>query len=44
MAGSVVNETKKILIRLDKPHPGNELKDYQIKLIRAHFEQNNLIA
>ncbi len=37
------NKSKKVLIRLHKPHPGNELKDYQIKLIKAHFEQNNLI-
>lgn len=37
------NESKKLLIRLHKPHPGNELKDYQIKLIHAHFEQNKLL-
>ncbi|MBK7811758.1 MAG: type II toxin-antitoxin system HicA family toxin [Saprospiraceae bacterium] len=37
------NESKKLLIRLHKPHPDNELKDYQIKLIHAHFEQNKLL-
>lgn len=37
------NQSKKLLIRLHKPHPSNELKDYQIKLIKAHLEQNNLI-
>ncbi len=31
------------LIRLHKPHPGNELKDYQVKLIRSHLKQNGLI-
>ncbi len=37
------NQSKKLLIRLHKPHPSNELKDYQIKLIKALLEQNNLI-
>ncbi|NOT37714.1 MAG: type II toxin-antitoxin system HicA family toxin [Saprospiraceae bacterium] len=37
------NDNKKLLIRLHKPHPGNELKDYQIKLICAHLEQNKLL-
>lgn len=37
------NKTKNLLIRLHKPHPGNELKDYQIKLLKTHLEQNNLI-
>ena len=37
------NQSKKLLIRLHKPHPSNELKDYQIKLIKAHLGQNNLI-
>jgi hypothetical protein len=31
------------LIRLHRPHPGNELKDYQVKLIKAHLTQNKLI-
>jgi hypothetical protein len=37
------NKSKKLLIRLHKPHPSNELKDYQVKLIRSHFEQNKLL-
>jgi len=37
------NESKEIFIRLHKPHPTNELKDYQIGLIRTHLEQNKLI-
>ncbi len=37
------NDSKKLLIRLHKPHPGNELKDYQIKLILSHLEQNKLL-
>ncbi|MBK9718895.1 MAG: type II toxin-antitoxin system HicA family toxin [Saprospiraceae bacterium] len=37
------NKSKKLLIRLHKPHPGNELKDYQVKLIRSHLEQNKLL-
>lgn len=31
------------LIRLHRPHPGNELKDYQVKLIKTHLAQNKLI-
>ena len=31
------------MIRLHRPHPGNELKDYQVKLIRSHLKQNGLI-
>jgi predicted RNA binding protein YcfA (HicA-like mRNA interferase family) len=34
---------KDIIIRLHKPHPGNELKDYQVKMIRSLLEQNKLI-
>lgn len=37
------NKSKKLLIRLHKPHPGNELKDYQVRLIRTHLEQNKLL-
>ncbi len=37
------NESKRLLIRLHKPHPGNELKEYQTKLIRTHLEQNKLL-
>lgn len=37
------NDSKKLLIRLHQPHPGNELKEYQKKLIRTHLEQNKLI-
>jgi hypothetical protein len=37
------NDKNKLLIRLHKPHPGNELKDYQIKLILSHLEQNKLL-
>lgn len=31
------------IIRLHKPHPGNELKDYQRKLIKSHLEERSLI-
>ncbi|HLF64311.1 MAG TPA: type II toxin-antitoxin system HicA family toxin [Saprospiraceae bacterium] len=31
------------LIRLHKPHPGNELKQYQIKLIKEELEEKKLI-
>ncbi|NOT38228.1 MAG: type II toxin-antitoxin system HicA family toxin [Saprospiraceae bacterium] len=37
------NDSKKLLIRLHKPHPRNELKDYQIKLIFSHLDQNKLL-
>lgn len=37
------NKSKKLLIRLHKPNPGNELKDYQGRLIRSHLEQNKLL-
>jgi len=37
------NQKRRLLIRLHKPHPSNELKDYQIKLIRIHFEENKLL-
>lgn len=31
------------IIRLHRPHPGNELKEYQIKLIKSHLKENGLI-
>ena len=34
------NVEKQDIIRLHKPHPGNELKDYQRKLIREHLVKN----
>ncbi len=37
------NENLNDIIRLHKPHPGNELKLYQIKLIHTHLEQKKLI-
>lgn len=37
------NKQKNLLIRLHRPHPSNELKDYQLKLIRLHLVQNDLI-
>lgn len=37
------NASKNLLIRLHKPHPGNELKNYQIQLIRSHLKQHDLI-
>jgi len=35
------NEEKQDIVRLHKPHPGNELKDYQRKLIKSHLEEKN---
>ena len=37
------NEESKHIIRLHKPHPGNELKMYQIDLIREELEGRGLI-
>jgi len=37
------NEDSKHIIRLHKPHPGNELKMYQIDLIREELEGRGLI-
>lgn len=37
------NEATKHIIRLHKPHPGNELKMYQIDLIREELEGRGLI-
>jgi hypothetical protein len=37
------NADKQDLIRLHKPHPGNELKDYQRKLIKSHLQARDLI-
>ena len=37
------NEEKKDIIRLHKPHPGNDLKEYQRKLIRSHLEEKKWI-
>ncbi|MEO6130502.1 MAG: type II toxin-antitoxin system HicA family toxin [Saprospiraceae bacterium] len=34
------NKEKQDIIRLHKPHPGNELKDYQRKLIKSHLQNN----
>ena len=38
-----LNEATKHIIRLHKPHPGNELKMYQIDLIREELEGRGLI-
>ena len=37
------NEELNDIIRLHKPNPGNELKHYQIKLIKSHLEFKKLI-
>ena len=37
------NEEKRDIIRLHKPHPGNELKEYQRKMIRSHLEEKKWI-
>lgn len=37
------NENKDIILRLHKPHPGNELKNYQLKMIREHLKENHLL-
>jgi hypothetical protein len=37
------NEETKHIIRLHKPHPGNELKLYQIDLIREELEGKGII-
>jgi hypothetical protein len=37
------NDEKKDIIRLHKPHPGNELRDYQRQLIREHLVKNKEI-
>ena len=37
------DEEKKDIIRLHRPHPGNELKEYQRKLIKTHLEEKKRI-
>jgi len=37
------NEKTKHIIRLHKPHPGNELKMYQIDLIREELEGRGIL-
>jgi hypothetical protein len=37
------NPTLKHIIRLHKPHPGNELKEYQKKYIKTTLEEIKLI-
>lgn len=37
------NENLNDIIRLHKPHPGNELKHYQVKFISIHLEHKKLI-
>ena len=37
------NKNMNDIIRLHKPHPGNDLKHYQIKFIKAHLELKKLI-
>ena len=37
------NEEYQEVIRLHKPHPGNELINYQRKLINTHLEEKNRI-
>jgi hypothetical protein len=38
-----INTVSKHIIRLHKPHPGNELKMYQIDQIREEFTARGLI-
>jgi len=38
-----INKIEKHIIRLHKPHPGNELKDYVKKEIVAELKDKNLI-
>lgn len=43
-AGSRVNFTNGIvMIKLHKPHPGNEIKSYVIKEVKALLQQEKLI-
>jgi len=37
------NEELNHIIRLHKPHPGNELKTYQKKYIKSELEEKKLI-
>lgn len=37
------NENTQHIIRLHKPHPGNELKMYQIDLIREELKERGLL-
>ncbi len=37
------NEETKHMIRLHKPHPGNELKMYQIELILDELEERGIL-
>ena len=37
------NKTTKHIIRLHKPHPGNELKMYQIDLIREALKGKGIV-
>ena len=38
-----INKIEKHIIRLHKPHPGNELKDYVKKEIISELKDKNLI-
>lgn len=38
-----IHQETKHIIRLHKPHPGNELKEYQIKLVIQELETWGLI-
>jgi hypothetical protein len=38
-----INKLEKHIIRLHKPHPGNELKDYVKKEIISELKDKNLI-
>lgn len=38
-----INKIEKHIIRLHKPHPGNELKDYMKKEIISELKDKNLI-
>jgi hypothetical protein len=38
-----IHDKTKHIIRLHKPHPGNELKMYQIDLIRKELEEKGIL-
>ena len=38
-----INTERKHIIRIHKPHPGNELKRYQVALIREELEEQGVL-
>ncbi len=38
-----INDSTNVSIRLHKPHPGNTLRDYQVKQLVEHLTQEGLI-